>query len=375
VSRIHHPLGIALLAGILAIATSGSVRRIPRSFIPFSAFVLWNWLTAAWSIAPAESISRATTLTLDFILLWLIWEFARSEKSQRALMWAFVLGDSLLTAGSGVEFLTGRGAESRFAPTATNANGVALYAVFSICFLLQCLKAAPRQLRVFIWAYMVAAGITVVLAASRSGLLGLVICIVLSLVSFRRMGWKMALGIVCCLFVGWLLVPRVAAEALGTRLGKESLDRAVEVRADAWLNGLNAWRSNPLGGIGAGTYSAMDKAAGGRGIVAHNSFINVLAESGVVGLAIFVSAILTLVWLVWRMPPGQRLYSMMLLGAFAPDFISGASEYFKYTWFICALILTQAGALRHSNSPLPGRMPSKRTIGSGMRVWRKRHEV
>src|SRR5690606_20923322 len=58
-------------------------------------------------------------------------------------------------------------------------------------------------------------------------------------------------------------------------------------RGRIWLAGLDAIRARPVVGSGAGTYATAVEPYLGEARTAHNAFINVLAEDGGIGLALF----------------------------------------------------------------------------------------
>jgi len=71
-------------------------------------------------------------------------------------------------------------------------------------------------------------------------------------------------------------------------------------RVDSWYTGLQLFKSNPLFGIGAERYSEY------YDLTAHNSFVLVLAETGIIGFCIwlaFVGYCFKMMWTAIRQPP------------------------------------------------------------------------
>lgn len=353
---------VAFAAAVVAVVASASMRRLHVIFIPMAGFVLWNWLSLAWSIVPEESVVRCITYSLLLTFAWLIWEFAASPKAQRSLLWAFILGNSLILAATYAQFFLGEAPGMRYAAAETNANGVALYAVFSICFLLYCMNNLGRGLRIASWGYILAAGVGTFLTLSRSGIGGLFICVFFSLASFRRIGWKAALGILFCLASGWFLVSRTLIEQLGLRTEEGAISRAADIRYELWAAGLATWKTNPLLGLGAGSdRTATEMGGSEHANVAHNTFVSLLVEGGLIGLALFISMCLLLFRLIWRMPPRERNFWITVLASYSLNWIVGSVQYYKPTWLIFALIAAQSEAFRRprvprSAPPRPGRV-------------------
>jgi len=78
------------------------------------------------------------------------------------------------------------------------------------------------------------------------------------------------------------------------RAGGEYLESGVFSRIALWEGGLNLFLDDPLTGAGIGMYEVAEGLShGGRGkwSAAHNSFIQVAAELGILGLALFAALI------------------------------------------------------------------------------------
>jgi O-antigen ligase len=360
-------LGAATFAtAVVAVTATASMRRLHLGFIPLAAFVLWNWASLAWTIAPDESMDRCVTLSLLLVLVWLIWEFAPSLKAQRSLMWAFILGNALTFTAEFVEFFRGEAIEGRYIAAASDANFTAVSFVLAIGFMLYLMNTLNRGLRIAAWGYILVAGLGVLLTSSRAGLAGLAICILVNLVNFRRIGWGQAFAILSCLALGWLLLPQSVVELLTSRVEQEERTRAVEIRQELWAAGLKAWETNPLLGVGAGSYRIASEREGGRRMVAHNTFINVLVENGIVGFGILLFMCVMFLRLVWHMPPGERGLWIALLAAFSVQWNVTSQEYQKVTWLMYALILAQSAATAReppAASPRGVAGPSRRVAG------------
>jgi O-antigen ligase len=122
-------------------------------------------------------------------------------------------------------------------------------------------------------AALVPIGMAVVFTKSRSGQLAFLAAI--GVYFLRRLRW-----------VGVLLALPLAAPVLllGGRSSSEA-DESANERLEAWSEGLEMWRSNPLLGVGRGQFVE------NHYLTAHNSFILALAESGAVGLFLWASVL------------------------------------------------------------------------------------
>jgi O-antigen ligase len=149
-------------------------------------------------------------------------------------------------------------------------------------------------------------------------------------------------------------------------------------RSDIWKIGLRMVRANPVVGVGSGNYTVAERhylltAPGAiqRGdlivttpLPAHNIYLHVLAEMGIVGLALFLS----ILWLSIRSAvkavgifrdTGQRSLEILgrslvvaLAGILAADFFV-SDQYSKQLWLLLAMGPALLAIARRSGSSAP----------------------
>lgn len=117
-------------------------------------------------------------------------------------------------------------------------------------------------------------------------------------------------------------------------------------RVAAWTSAIETFRKYPIFGIGIGvpTASAVyTDANGNRHLLAdaHNTYINVLAESGVVGFAAFMSIVLWVTWRVYRSERDDLAHAIIklclglaLLDAFFYQSLTGSYEDQRHIWLL-----------------------------------------
>jgi len=150
--------------------------------------------------------------------------------------------------------------------------------------------------------------VAVWMTESRGGLI--VMLLVPGVYAIRRWGWS-------------VVIPAAALAApvlmLGGRSG-EAADLSTEMRYEAWGVGLDLWHHSPVFGVGARQFAEHHY------LTAHNSFVLMLAELGIIGLFLFTAIVyLCLKTLILglrelRDEPGTRaaqIWGMALLAAMA----------------------------------------------------------
>ena len=115
------------------------------------------------------------------------------------------------------------------------------------------------------------------LTGSRGGVLSL--ATVIGLYARRRFGTLIAMALAALMLLGMI--------SLGpSRLGRISTaDESAQGRLEAWWAGLEMFKSHPIFGVGYSRFTEYHY------LVAHNSFIHVLAEMGFVGAFIWLAMI------------------------------------------------------------------------------------
>lgn len=146
---------------------------------------------------------------------------------------------------------------------------------------------------------------------SRGGATGLLaVGLILIIVAVLRRRWMNLFGIIACAAVFGLAVNDALAERFQTLLAPQ-LDYNVtdrEGRVEVWKRGVGYMLTHPVVGVGLvgfetaeGTLSGKtDEGEGIRFTAAHNAFVQIGAELGVIGLLAFVTAFWTAGRGCWR---------------------------------------------------------------------------
>ncbi len=119
----------------------------------------------------------------------------------------------------------------------------------------------------------------ILLTGSRGGMLGLAVVVYLLL--RRKTGTIVGIVLaLVCLFGLLFIAPSSSME----RFTEASLtEETGHSRIEHWYHGWQMFLSNPITGVGMGNYPEY-----ANGFVAHNSFVHVAAEIGIVGISIWI---------------------------------------------------------------------------------------
>ncbi len=365
VSRV---VGLAAFGiGVISVLDSGRFRVPAVQHGLMALFVGWIGLTYFWSFDPARTRIAAVTFLQLLTMVWLIWQFAQTYPKQILLLRAFVLGTVVSSVAIVVAFLhgpTSEGYYGRYTGLGFNPNDLALILALSLPISLY-LAARDEGLRFRVWLYgahLVLALSAILLTAARGPLIASVGALVMLPFAFAQLtrGQKaIGLTLVVVLGVGaGFLVPQSSWSRLST-IGSEVSSGTLNERTMIWRAGWVVFNQSPFRGVGAAAFApAVEHALGmpfhGSGIndggpsnvelVAHNTFLSVLVEQGVIGFALFVGILLALVVSAWHLPLVDRAFWLSVLLTWAIGVSSLTWEDRKPSWFLFGVLVAAAAA-------------------------------
>ena len=292
---------VTLASGDLRERARGFVRAHPWLTVALVGFLFWGALSYFWAPEPADVVDTWQRYALNFILFGIVFTAIRSTRDMRFIVGAVVLGGVIAAVG-GMLFVDPT-APGRLRGLVGHSNTIASQLVPVVILALGMAWTARRPASRLVFT----AGAVVAVAG-----------IVLSL---ARLG-PVALGIG---FAAWLAFggrwrPRIAAVPLVVLLvgavtfvafaPAEQRDRLFQSegggsgRTDIWEVGSRAFADHPLRGSGMGTWeSVLPLYLDQPGLVertdiiidrpteAHNLFLHIAVEEGVIGAAMFFAII------------------------------------------------------------------------------------
>lgn len=326
-------------------------------------FVAWSVLSLFWTQDWDMTVTRAGTYVQLMVAVWLIWELARTESRVLGLIQSYVLGALVGSAFTIYNFVIGRTAAqlagdqgrsvwetSRYTIEGLNENDLGLILALSIPMALY--LAASRKgalVKVLCWTQVVAGLTSILLTASRGSLLAAIAGLsMLPLVLFRLPRWQRLAAVWVCL--GALLcaayfVPKTSWVRL-EQFGSEISEGTLTHRTTIWAAGMEAFRNHALLGVGSGAYAAAVVRAIDRPLVAHNTFLSVLVELGVVGALVLFGLLASMMYSALRMRYLERCLWFAVLLTWVIGVAALTWEYRKPTWFLFGLLAAHISSRR-----------------------------
>ncbi len=384
VGRISRVAGLAVgvfwLGTILA---RGRVRQLRPFHLLCFVYFFWHGLSVVWSVAPNTTLNRLTTYIQLAFLLFLVWDLCLTRKQLMAILQAYVLGAYISVFDTISNYLMGvsRGSTPRYAATGFNANGLAMVLVFGLplAWYLAVSVGAKNEfdrkqsiLRIINFVYIPAAIFAILLTASRTALFGMLPIIWFMLGSFTRlkpvMRIAIAIGVMAAFYFIQPLVPQSSIDRLST-VSTEIEGGDLSGRRTIWDEGLEQFWNNPLLGTGSGAFKA---AVNFKDKAAHNVYVSLLVEVGLIGLMLFGLVIAVSAYHTRYLPRWEAAFWLALIVSWLIGNYTGSWELKKHTWLFFSLVIVSANLLPQDESeaesgevmvpPLAGTSPSRNGI-------------
>lgn len=360
---------LAFGLGLLRVAAWSQSRRFRELHVWMFAFVLWSCASILWTMDPESTTIRALTYLQLLLLTWLIWLLVDTEKRVQGLLQAYVFGTSVCAVDTVWNVITGHGYSSlpdvdgplvqsdRYSATGLNPNDLGLMLALSIPMIFYLLARSKQKpaVALFRWAQFVLCVAAVLLTGSRGGLLAtFAALIVLPLTYGRLPRWQKVIAILACVgavFCALFLVPPDTWQRF-FNLGTEISEGTMTHRTQIWVASVEVFRSHPLLGVGSSAHPAAVVGIIGRPLVAHNTFLSVLVELGILGELLLIGLLGAAFYCAWRMRGLERILWVLSLLTWCIGVCGGTWEYRKTTWLLISLLVAHAYA-RHTRFHRP----------------------
>lgn len=356
-------VGLVLVLSWFALITSGERDRRQQLFSPpafllvLIFFVGWAAVSVAWADDSGAALDATTRYLPNAMLFLIVFAGVRTRKQLLWVVGSLVVG-AVVAAVYGMIAGAPQDDPGRVAIGNANETAASLVVGGTLAAALAFALRGKPVLRLLTTIAVPLCVFAVFLTLSRGGLVALGASLVAAIVmAGRRRG--VVLGVAAAAVLATVIYFGAFAPA-------EARDRVLDVnggtgRTDIWTVGWRMVEDRPLLGVGAGNFPVasihylLEPGALMRTDfivdnpkVAHNTYLNVLAEMGVVGLALFLAIIALPLWWAARAVgvaarAGDRQLEILaramvvvIVGLLAADFF-GSRQYTKQLWLLLSL--------------------------------------
>jgi len=341
---------------LVMIAISGRTRKPAAYLLAVGLFVLWTSATTFWSADQVESLGAVYLWLQSFLFVYILWDLFRTKATLLVGLQAYVLGSYAAVGGAVLNYLHSNPFYThmdRYSLGDTNPDGYGFILALGIpvaCYLAAS-PETPRIFRLVNYGYLPVAFVGIALSGTRTASVGAAVGLLYGLATLTRLRLFPRVAVVlllaAALFVLLPIVqPLTSFQRLGTT-GTEVVHGDLNERTELWADGIHAFTQAPVLGVGTDMYRSVS----GLNKVAHNTYISVLVEEGLIGLVLFVAILWIVVRQVRRLPRWDRNFWLTALIVLAIGASTLTWEQRKTTWLFLTFAVVAAAAARSSFQP------------------------
>jgi O-antigen ligase len=320
--------------------------RKPHIFHAFVLlFFLWNFVSVFWSPDTENTLQRIKTYSQIFLLIFIFWDVFQKPENLMTGLQAYVFGAYVLITSTIYNYINGNVAvayEGRYSATGVNAVDLALILIMGLPVAMQLFFVAGQGekgtiLKLINLAYIPLAIFSIILTGSRTSLIA-VVPFGIYLAGTRQIKFDRKILVFGILLISVLALVPFIPQSVTARLS--TLGTSIEAgdiggRVELWRQAIVVFSKHSLMGLGSGT---LDSAIGSA---AHNTFISVTAETGVIGFILFF-AILTIVFFqAVNIPNGNSGLWVAIFLTWVIGVCSLSWEFRKLTWLFLNFIVIE----------------------------------
>jgi O-antigen ligase len=337
---------VAVGLTMLAIVIHGRVRRWRVFHVAALLFVIWAGL-GAWLFLDGGIPRKLYTFVQLFLVLWMMWELGSTPKRVRGLMAAYVFGCCVPAIAKIVLYLRAGDTLRRFSAGGHDPNDLAM--TFALALPLAWYLALTTRGPLLRWLYRGYLPLGILAAAltgSRGGLVASMVALLVIPLTMRLSAGRLVGAVVLLCLCGGLLVRYVPTRVMArlSTTGTEIEDKRFGGRFTLWKAGVHAFGHRPVTGYGVGGFvRSITPELGDKALVAHNSFLSVLVEEGLIGLWLYVTMMCSVYFSLRRLPRIERRFALIMFGTLLTAMMPLTWEDQKATWLIMGILIGLSG--------------------------------
>jgi O-antigen ligase len=277
----------------------------------------WTFISLLWAVNVGVAAADAFQIAQEMLFMFIVYSAISEPRHLRWLLWAFI-GGATLTALVGLEGATAPDrysalGEERLRGGVGDPNYLAAFLVPAIVFALFMFAAQRGAFQRWLsMSSVVICSLALFRTESRGGLVasGVVLVVAVFLsgpVRFRALALISTIAAFGVFYFTLVAPPQALARITEFHANQGS------GRVDLWEVAVQVFRDHPIIGVGAGNFRVVEPAYAITDInlrrldlvvdltkVVHNTYLHLLTEIGLIGLALFVSMIVAAIALGMR---------------------------------------------------------------------------
>lgn len=355
--------GLSRIIGLFAFGTASLAFITGGSRAKFSIFHLIVALLAAWfilSLIWSPDFDRAefllnTLLQLMLLTVLVTFNMGDSKKNIRLGYHSYVLGNLV---GSGIiiyNYLNG--IESiyyqRYAIPVLDIDGQSIMLTLAIPMAAY-LTTQYKNIGVKSFYILVIPTIVfaVFLTGTRTAAIVGVIGILYWLMTYRNSSFRVKSAFFIIFVVSMITTVSLAPKESVDRIlssGKSISSGTLNDRTVIWGVALEQWKQSPMIGNGIGSLQYVISIKHVEYSAAHSAYVHILTENGLIGLALYLLMMITIIYYSLSAPFSELLFLMALLLTLLVSQITQHTHFHKETWFALTMLALHSHAFSRKN--------------------------
>jgi O-antigen ligase len=338
-------------------------------------FLVWSLVTLSWADRfDAAQVTIQVYLMRFVLYLLLVSNQVRKKEDLEGVMNVLMLNGGFLIIAGIIGFLTGGFTEgARFKILGVNENGTGILLLVTLPGIFWKLRQKPsgshnkiKTLLAFVYLFVVIG--LVALSGSRGSAISYLITLLIFVFWKPTRPWLM-LGLIIFL-LAIIVAPFMFTVTIERFLGAEG-NTVLGGREEIWPAGWQLIKDNPWFGVGIGNspyavtpYLYLTQPISTSSFTAlHNPILVIWAETGIIGLFLYLGVMLSAVWLLvkqfFQHKAAGELYLMPYYAVVASVFIGFMASWFKgggmesdYTYFLMLALMLIPSRLDIKNTEI-----------------------
>ena len=185
----------------------------------------------------------------------------------------------------------------------------------------------------------------VFLTATRTASIVAVIGVMYWFFTHRKSSIRIKLTLVSIVIISVITVLSFAPQKSIDRLlstGQSISSGDLNSRTVIWSASIEQWKQSPIIGNGLGGLGDVLGTLHVNYDTAHNTYIHILAENGLIGLALYLLIIFTLLFYIFQTRMDDKSFLLALLMVILVSQLTMHTHFFKETWYVFTMIAIHA---------------------------------
>ena len=350
---------LSLAAALGAMVFSGRLRRWHPMHLAGLFFLIWSGAELFLSHTGTRLPYKYTTYAQMFAVMLILWEIAPNWSRLTGLMTGYGLGGYVAALATLMLYRQAGDELKRFTAVQSDPNSLAMTLALALPMAWYLGMTYKNPILRWICRVFIAVGVIAIgLTASRGGMVAATVALMIVPLTMTKLSPGRLIAAVAMLTVSGALAAVYIPDRIVQRLattGTEVEDLSLGGRFKLWEAGFKALTERPLTGYGAGFWrDAVSPWLGPNPQVAHNSFISVAVETGIIGLLLYLGMFLAVFLALQRLPSFERRFTIVLLATLVVAMLPLSWDDQKSVWFMLGLLVGLAQAFRVGTPGLVG---------------------